>query len=91
MSTLKYLHKNEVIKVVKGVKNIMKQHVTDGTKGLSLHYLYKKGEDDFKSVTVRQGDNEQFSIVVKVEDKEPQETNVDMTGLMKFLKGDKDL
>ena len=92
MSTVTYRHENSFSFKKGGVKHRVKESIIDGEKGLSFHYLNKAGENDknFISITVRETEKNKFSVRVKRGDK-TDDSEVDLTGLMKFIKGNKSL
>uniref|UniRef100_A0A6C0J693 Uncharacterized protein n=1 Tax=viral metagenome TaxID=1070528 RepID=A0A6C0J693_9ZZZZ len=89
-STLVYRHSQSFSKLIKGVKHSIKEDLMDGKKGLSFHYLNKVGDSKFFSITVKQTAEDNFSVRSKTDDNQT-DTDVNMVGLMKIIKENKDL
>ena len=89
-STVTYRHNQSYNFKKGGVKHVVKEDLIDGEKGLSFHFLKKVGDNKFFSITVREDSKDNFSVRVKDGDKS-SESNVDMPGLLKVIKGNKEL
>ena len=89
-NTLTYRHSQSFTKLIKGVKHAIKEDLMDGKKGLSFHYMNKVGDSKFFSITVRQTSEDNFSVRSKTDDNQ-SDTDVNMVGLMKIIKDNKDL
>ena len=89
-STLTYRHSQSFTKLIKGVKHAIKEDLVDGKKGLSFHYMNKVGDSKFFSITVRQTSEDNFSVRSKTDDNQ-SDSDVNMVGLMKIIKENKDL
>ena len=90
MSTVTYRHDNAFSFKRNGVKHVIKENIIDGEKGLSFHFLKKVGDKEFFSITVRQTEEDKFSVRTKKGEKQ-EDSDVNMVGLMKLIKANKDL
>ena len=77
----------------------MKESIIDGEKGLAFHFIRKAGDKEFISIKVRQTGDDVFSVLTKtfirqyqatLYDKQ-EESDVNIVGLMKLIKANKDL
>ena len=91
MSTVTYRHDNNYSFKKGGVKHVIKENIIDGEKGLSFHFLKKVGDKDFQSISVREVENDKFSVRVKKGENEPVDTEVDMKELSAMIKKDANL
>ena len=73
----------------KGVQELIKEGLMDGEKGLSFVLTKKKGEK-FYRISVHENDKDNFEVKEKIDEKETTD-NVDMAGLKKIIKANKDL
>ena len=89
-STVTYRHENNFAFKKNGVKHTIKENVMDGEKGLSFHYLQKIGEDKFYSITVKQVEDDKFSVREKKGEK-MDDRDVNLAELKKMVKSNKDL
>ena len=68
-STVTYRHENSFSYKLKGVKHVIKEKIIDGKKGLSFHFLKKVGDKDFMSISVKETEENKFSVREKKGDK----------------------
>ena len=89
MSSVTFRHEfNRVLKD-KGTKNILKEQIIDGIKGLSFILLIKEGEK-FTKIQVKEISKDKFSLKMKVDNKETSK-EIDLPELKKMIKNNKDL
>ena len=90
MSSVFYRYENNLSKVVKGVKNVVKEGISDGTgEGVRIYYLEKQGEK-FYRINVNQMSNGNFEVKEKKDDKESV-NEMKEADVMKMIKGNKNL
>ena len=90
MSSVFYRYENNLSKVIKGVKNVVKEGLSDGTKeGVRFYYLEKQGEK-FYRVNVSQMANGNFEVKEKKDEKETV-NEMKEADVMKMIKGNKNL
>ena len=90
MSSVFYRYENNLSKVVKGVKNVVKEGLSDGTnEGVRFYYLEKQGEK-FYRVNVSQMANGNFEVKEKKDEKETV-NEMKEADVMKMIKGNKNL
>ena len=90
MSTVTYRHEHNFSYKKNGVKHVVKEDIIDGGKGLSFHYLNKVGDDKFHSITVRQVEDDKFSVRQKDGDK-VDDSEMNMSDLKKMVNKMKEL
>jgi len=85
MSGVTYRYEQSYSFMKKGVKHTIRESVIDGTKGLTIMFLEKKG-DEFYKVYVKELEKDKFEVVEKKgEEEQPKET-VNEKDLLKMLK-----
>ena len=90
MSSVFFRHEQNKTVVKAGSKNVVKESIIDGTKGLSFMFLEKKG-DDFHKISARQKEGEAvFDVLVKKGDKEDRK-DMKEADLMKMVAAEKKL
>jgi trigger factor len=89
MSSITYRKENSRRFKLKGVNYLVKESIIDGEKGLSFILTTKKG-DEFTRIYAKETDKDSFMVKEKIDEKETEKT-VDMDGLKKMLKSNKDL
>ena len=75
---------------VKGVKNLIKESIIDGEKGLSFVVTKKEGDNKFHRIFVKEISKDKFEVKEKIDDKETTK-EIDMSEVKKMLKANKDL
>jgi hypothetical protein len=88
MSSVTYRYKQNYSFFKKGVKHTIKEQVIDGSKGLSVMYLEKKGEDFYKFY-VRETEKDKFELVEKKGEVEEAPKIISEKDLLKMLKDKK--
>ena len=90
MSSVFFRHEQNKTVVKAGSKNVVKESIIDGTKGLSFMFLEKKG-DDFHKISARQKEGEAvFDVLTKKGDKEDRK-DMKEADLMKMVAAEKKL
>ena len=89
MSSITYRKENSRRFKLKGVNYLVKESIIDGDKGLSFILTTKKGEE-FTRIYAKETGKDSFMVKEKIDEKETEKT-VDMDGLKKMLKSNKDL
>ena len=85
MSSVTYRYEQNYSFVKKGVKHTVKESVIDGSLGLTVMYLEKKGEDFFK-MYAKEVEKDKFEVTVKKGEKEEPPKMVSEKDLIKMLK-----
>ena len=73
MSGITYRYTNETVKMIKDVKNLIKESIIDGDKGLSFMLITKAG-DKFHRIYVKKMSDDNYSFTEKKDDKETEKT-----------------
>ena len=90
MSSVFFRHEQNKTVVKAGSKNVVKESIIDGAKGLSFMFLEKKG-DDFHKISARQKEGEAvFDVLTKKGDKEDRK-DMKEADLMKMVAAEKKL
>jgi hypothetical protein len=85
MSSITFRYEQNYSFVKKGIKHTIKESVIDGTKGITIMFLEKKG-DEFYKMYVKEIEKDKFEIIEKKgEDEQPKET-ISEKELIKLLK-----
>jgi len=85
MSSITYRYEQNYSFVKKGIKHTIKESVIDGSKGLSLVFLEKKGEDFYK-MYAKETEKDKFEVSEKKGEKEEPVKTVSEKELIKMLK-----
>jgi len=85
MSSVTYRYEQNYSFLKKGVKHTIKESVIDGSKGLSVLFLEKKGDDFFK-MFVKEVEKDKFETVIKKGEKEEPPKIISEKDLIKVLK-----
>jgi len=85
MSSVTYRYEQSYSFLKKGVKHSIKEQVIDGSKGLSVMYLEKKG-DEFYKIYARETEKDKFEITTKEGEVEQAPKVVSEKDLLKILK-----
>ena len=81
-----YRYTNETVKMVKNVKNLIKESIIDGDKGLSFMLITKAG-DKFHRIYVKKVGDDSYSLTEKKDEKETEKT-VSLADVTKMVKAD---
>jgi hypothetical protein len=85
MSSITYRYEQNYSFVKKGIKHTIKESVIDGSKGLSLVFLEKKGEEFYK-MYAKETEKDKFEVSEKKGEKEEPVKTVSEKELIKMLK-----
>ena len=86
MSGITYRYTNEIVKMIKGVKHLIKQSIIDGDKGMSFMLTTKAG-DKFHRIYVKKVGDDSYSLTEKKDEKETEKT-VSLADVTKMVKAD---
>ena len=86
-STVTFRHEYSTMKVVKGVRDSLKENIIDGEKGLYISLLTKNG-DDFYRARIKQTDDDSFDMEEKKGEKETKSV-ITMDELKKLVSKNK--
>jgi hypothetical protein len=89
MSGITYRYTNEIVKMVKGVKNLIKESIIDGDKGMSFMLTTKAG-DKFHRIYVKKTGEDNYSLTEKKDDKESNKT-LTLSEVVKMVKANDNL
>jgi hypothetical protein len=89
MSTVTFRHEFNKSFQVKGVKQLIKESLLDGAKGLSFVLTKKEGEK-FHRIQVKEISKDKFSVKEKINDNETT-NEISMVDLKKMIKANKNL
>jgi hypothetical protein len=89
MSGITYRYTNEIVKMIKGVKHLIKQSIIDGDKGMSFMLTTKAG-DKFHRIYVKKVGDDSYSLTEKKDEKETEKT-VSLADVNKMVKADDSL
>jgi hypothetical protein len=84
MSGITYRYTNEIVKMIKGVKHLIKESIIDGDKGMSFMLTTKAG-DKFHRIYVKKVGDDSYSLTEKKDDKENDKT-VTLAEVTKMVK-----
>jgi hypothetical protein len=90
MSTVKYRHEFNKAFVNDGIKNLIKEKLIDGSKGLSFELTTKEG-NAFHRISVKQIEENKYIIKEKIDEKIIPEKEIILTDLKKIIKENKNL
>jgi hypothetical protein len=85
MSSVTYRYEQSYSFTKKGIKTTIKESVIDGSKGLSVIFLEKKG-DEFYKLYAKETEKDKFEITEKKGEVEQPSQNVNEKDLLKMLK-----
>ena len=88
-STVTFRHEYSTMKVVKGVRDTLKQNIIDGEKGLYISLLTKNG-DDFYRARIKQTGDDSFDMEEKKGEKETKSV-ITMDELKKLVSKNKNM
>ena len=88
MSGVTYRYEQKYSFMKKGVKHTIKENVIDGTKGLTIVFLEKKGDELYK-MYVKEVEKDKFDVIEKKGDNEQPKETVNEKDLLKMLKAHK--
>jgi len=88
MSTVNYRYEQSYSFKKKGIKNTIREQVIDGTKGLTIMYLKKVGDNDFYKIYVLENGKDEFTIKEKINENETEKkiNGKELSKLLKTLK-----
>ncbi len=86
-STVTFRHEYSTMKVVKGVRDSLKENIIDGEKGLYISLLTKNG-DDFYRARIKQTGDDSFDMEEKKGEKETKSV-ITMDDLKKLVSKNK--
>lgn len=89
-STVVYRFEHNLSIVKDGEKHVVRKNIIDGQKGLSFHFLEKKGEKKFYKITVKELESGEFEVKEKKNDGDESKKNMSEKDMMKLLE-DKNL
>ena len=89
MSGITYRYTNEIVKMIKDVKNLIKESIIDGDKGLSFMLITKAG-DKFHRIYVKKISDDNYSFTEKKDDKET-EKSISFADVTKMVKASDEL
>jgi hypothetical protein len=89
MSGITYRYTNEIVKMIKGVKHLIKESIIDGDKGMSFMLTTKAG-DKFHRIYVKKTGDDNYSLTEKKDDKESEKT-LSLAEVTKMVKANDDL
>ena len=84
-STVVYRFEHNLSVVKDGEKHVVRKNIIDGQKGLSFHFLEKKGEKKFYKITVKELESGEFEVKEKKNDGDETKKNVNHKDMMKML------
>jgi hypothetical protein len=88
MSGVTYRYEQSYSFMKKGVKHTIKENVIDGSKGLTIMFLEKKG-DEFYKMYAKEVEKDKFEVVEKKGEEEQPKQMVSEKDLLKMLKAHK--
>ena len=89
MSGITYRYTNEIVKMIKGVKHLIKESIIDGDKGMSFMLTTKAG-DKFHRIYVKKIGDDSYSLTEKKDDKENDKT-LSLAEVTKMVKANDNL
>ena len=89
MSGITYRYTNEIVKMVKGVKNLIKESIIDGDKGMSFMLTTKAG-DKFHRIYVKKTGEDTYLLTEKKDNKESDKT-LTLSEVVKMVKANDNL